>query len=817
VRVRSACQALRSENRYDSIMKLTPLRRAPAPADAAARQRGDQRLWLLSGLLAAAAAGVFLLVDIGIRIYEEGQPFAELLREVAGFTGLIVPVALLTACVLGALRGLIRADMPLGARILVYTQVGLAYWIGVAGIDAALVHLELHPVYSRTGFLAQLPRSLAVWALNSLTLYVMMAALFAAARALQEAHAQALREARLRTELSEARMRALSAQLDPHFLYNTLHVASALMRKQAVMAKALLADLSELLAASLAQSDQSLVPLAEEVRLVERYVAIQQARFAGRLSVELDIAPEALSAAVPRLLLQPLVENAVQHGTSQSVEGGWVRVRAAVARGRVVVSVANSSPAGTQASPLREGIGIGGIRARLALLFGEEAAIRFSTPADGQFSAEVDLPIRTASSSVRRRGETGGPRAGPTGYDEGSSEHTPRGRAPQVSLRNAPAERDSHTPTVGHALERPWVWAVAWLAIIAAFIASTGLLRLTRGLPFAASAFQIVQGVALVLPAALFSPLVVLALNRIRSGPRAAGRIALAYAAVGVAYWIAWTYTLYGLHLIGFYSVSRTPLQALAFSAGFAFAVFFLHVVLFEAAFRLRESRRQEIQLARLHLELSRTEEAAFRARLNPAFLFDTFRLVAELMDRDVRQARRLLADLSELLRSALGRDGGRWITLQTEIRLLERYLAIQQARFGMALELATEIDPDTQATRVPPLLLQPLADAVVAGRGGPCAHTRRLRIGARVARDGVSIVLAVEGCRCASDSRLAAQRHEAFATMRTRLDALYGAAAGLTVVESAHGRFRAEVSLPPFIAAVPDGRGPAEPAASAT
>jgi hypothetical protein len=301
--------------------------------------------------------------------------------------------------------------------------------------------------------------------------------------------------------------------------------------------------------ASLAQSDRSVVPLEEEVRLVERYIAIQKARFGDRLSVELAIAPETLSVPVPRLLLQPLVENAVQHGTSLSVQGGWIRICTEKVMERVVISVINSSPAASRASPPpREGIGIGGIRARLSLLFGDTASISFSRPAEGQFLATVDLPVHPATPLPSEH--SGNHLAGTTQPGDTAGGNTALAhRAPQLFHARQPFDSASPKRKAGYKPAEYWIWAAAWFAVVAAYVVVIGFERMVMGLPFAESTLQIVRRAVMVLPAALYSPLVLLALSRIRSQPRATSTIVLACSAVGVAYWLAWTLTLYGLQV----------------------------------------------------------------------------------------------------------------------------------------------------------------------------------------------------------------------------------------------------------------------------
>ncbi len=144
----------------------------------------------------------------------------------------------------------------------------------------------------------------------------------------REARAKELRAYELEARLAEARLETLKAQLRPHFLFNTLNAISAFVEKDPKVARRMTAHLGDLLRHSLDGADRKEVPLAEELATVDDYLAIQQIRFAGRLVVERDVAPEALGASVPGFLLQPLVENAVEHGLLGKPGEGRILLRA---------------------------------------------------------------------------------------------------------------------------------------------------------------------------------------------------------------------------------------------------------------------------------------------------------------------------------------------------------------------------------------------------------------------------------------------------------------------------------------------------------
>ena len=162
-----------------------------------------------------------------------------------------------------------------------------------------------------------------------------------------------------------ARLAELQSRIRPHFLFNTLNTALALVRLDPARAEGVLEDLAELFRVAITDSGAS-VTLAEEVELARRYLAIEQIRFGERLTVTWDLDPEADAARMPPLLLQPLVENAVRHGVEPSAEGGVIRVRTRVKHGRAVISIANSVP--ESVSQPGNGIALKNVRERLRLM-----------------------------------------------------------------------------------------------------------------------------------------------------------------------------------------------------------------------------------------------------------------------------------------------------------------------------------------------------------------------------------------------------------------------------------------------------------------
>ena len=187
----------------------------------------------------------------------------------------------------------------------------------------------------------------------------------------------------------EAELRALRAQIDPHFLFNSLQSISALTAADPAGARRMCLMLAEFLRESLALGGEARIPIDRELRLVERFLAIEQVRFGERLRVEIA-AQGADGLLVPPLLLQPIVENAVTHGIAHVIEGGAVRIAASSAAGRLTLVVENpcdaDRPRGRGA-----GVGLANVRARLDALHGPDAWMH-AVEQDGRWRVELSMP-----------------------------------------------------------------------------------------------------------------------------------------------------------------------------------------------------------------------------------------------------------------------------------------------------------------------------------------------------------------------------------------------------------------------------------------
>ncbi|HKD55134.1 MAG TPA: histidine kinase [Steroidobacteraceae bacterium] len=208
-------------------------------------------------------------------------------------------------------------------------------------------------------------------------------------------HREALRAAKLASAYEGARMAMLSAQLQPHFLFNSLHAVSVLIDDSPRQAATMLARLGDFLRHVLESSHWAWVDVATELAGLEAYLAVQQTRFSDQLSVSIDASPEALGVYVPSLLLQPLAENAIEHGRGEGGPSLRVRVATWVRDGRLGIAVGNSSP--RLARPLSAGDyghGLRNVELRLRAAYGRDAHLTVGPDAQGGTSAVLDLPLR---------------------------------------------------------------------------------------------------------------------------------------------------------------------------------------------------------------------------------------------------------------------------------------------------------------------------------------------------------------------------------------------------------------------------------------
>jgi signal transduction histidine kinase len=329
-------------------------------------------VWFAGGVLLAAA-----LCAIAPRPFGTALGFAAPLAVLYGF----VCLSAWWVCRARPLSGdlLFAGLSQFGAAVLtstVWAIAATAWGLVVARLDGQEADRAL------------LARDVALMFALGIPLYALSAAVSYLLLALEESHAAVQRALESQVSAREAELRALRAQLNPHFLFNSLNSINALVGSDPEGARRMCEGLGDFLRKTLQLGARESVRLDEEMALVDRYLAIEQVRFGARLAIERFVAPDALACELPPLLLQPLVENAVKHGVAGRIEGGTVRISAGIEGDRLRVALEN--PVDDDA-PARagEGLGLEIVRQRLAALGGAGLTV---TRTGGWYRAALNLP-----------------------------------------------------------------------------------------------------------------------------------------------------------------------------------------------------------------------------------------------------------------------------------------------------------------------------------------------------------------------------------------------------------------------------------------
>ena len=277
------------------------------------------------------------------------------------------------------------------ARLPVLLAAGIAIAIGV-DLLLELVRLQIIPRPPRFGFspLRDIARFRFV---NQLLVYLAVLAAGSARNYYMRGLRQTQEAAQLRAQLADARRDALRMQINPHFLFNTLHAISALVDRDPAGVRRMIARLSELMRHTIEARGADEVPLRDELDFLRRYIEIMEIRFQGRLRVITSIDENVLDALVPNLILQPIVENALEHGASRTTGEGRVEIAARRSGDDLVLSVQDNGPGLQQGE---KGVGLRNTEARLDQLYGDAGTFSIATADGGGVLARIIVPYHTA-------------------------------------------------------------------------------------------------------------------------------------------------------------------------------------------------------------------------------------------------------------------------------------------------------------------------------------------------------------------------------------------------------------------------------------
>jgi two-component system, LytTR family, sensor kinase len=345
-------------------------------------------LWTVLGFLDVA----WKVID-AIRAEVIGSPWEQALWEMSSAYGfaLVMPLLIWFA----SRHRFTRSAWP--QTLSVHAPVMVLFSLAHVGIMVS-IRYAVYRVFGGEYHFGPLWLQLPYEFLKDIITYWVIVGLTAGWYYYRQSQERALRESELERQLAQARLHAISQQLHPHFLFNTLNTISAIMHENVAAADTMLTKLSDLLRLALDRSDTQEVTLEEESRALALYADIMGERFRDRLTVDVDVDPSASTALVPTLILQPLVENAIRHGVSRLPEGGTIHVQAERRNGRVRVAVADSGP-GTTKTPaeiMSGGVGLSSTANRLAQLYGADHQFAAGNAAEGGFRVTIDLPYHTA-------------------------------------------------------------------------------------------------------------------------------------------------------------------------------------------------------------------------------------------------------------------------------------------------------------------------------------------------------------------------------------------------------------------------------------
>jgi len=267
-------------------------------------------------------------------------------------------------------------------------------WMMLRALLAAAVESTAEP--TPVGFWTAFTYALVATFFFNVLIYWVVVSVAHTIRFYRRDREREVRTAELEARLARARLQALQMQLNPHFLFNTLHAISSLMHTDVEAADRMLIRLSDLLRYALESTEEHEVPLHRELDFLERYIEIEQTRFGDRLTVEKNIAPDTLDALLPNLLLQPIIENAIQPGIEPHARRGRIVLQSAREGNALKLEIRDNGDGLPNGPRPQEGVGLSNSRARLQQLYGDQSQFHLANAPEGGLAVTVVVPWRTA-------------------------------------------------------------------------------------------------------------------------------------------------------------------------------------------------------------------------------------------------------------------------------------------------------------------------------------------------------------------------------------------------------------------------------------
>ena len=323
-------------------------------------------------------------------LYYEYLPFREALIDAFIFNGIFMvlsvalyfPLAYPEDCTSGALfkkSFLYHAFHHIATGLVTVTLwLGFSYFITTQLLSQSIEYLD----FART--------SLSMRAAFGGLLIVLLISMYHFISFYKHMEEKSLKEEQLKKMLKEAELKALKAQLNPHFLFNSLNSISSLTISDPESAREMLTLLSDFLRYSLKRKEETLLPLNEEIKNIQRYLEIEKVRFGDRLDCNFDIHPDCLEIPVPAMLLQPLYENAIKHGLYESIDPVCIKTQCLANRNNLKISVSNNFD--PDSTPIKgEGVGLENIRNKL-LLFYNRTDLMTINQENNIFEVKISIP-----------------------------------------------------------------------------------------------------------------------------------------------------------------------------------------------------------------------------------------------------------------------------------------------------------------------------------------------------------------------------------------------------------------------------------------
>lgn len=508
-----------------------------------------------------------------------------------------------------------------------------------------------------------------------IVLYFVIVGITRAADQLREYQERTLRAAALEAELSGAQLRYLERQLQPHFLFNCLHVISELAYEAPIAARHIIGDLQSLLRSAVARAGRDEVPLGEELDTLEPYVDIQRARFSEWLTITTDVDAEARSALMPPFVLQPLVENAIRHGLTPRGGPGCVGISARVEGPWLSICVRDDGvglPKGPAEGPRRHGIGLKNVRERLRFLYGPEHWFSLGDNPGGGTRVDIRIPYRVAAATNgngHHPVEAVPPSPPPPEFAVTEEMPVPLARVPSYA-QGAPSP-----PLTG----KEWAFLAAGWALFGTFWYMQPYLG---ALPFPDMdpvhdmlSFSPLN-IALVLVWVALTPAVIALARRVRVGIGDGWRPVIFHIIGAVVF------SLIQVGVIIALDVEPKDFRFADQPQSLIWNLFVYAALVAWSNGRDYYAWRRERELESLRLEgaIMRARWRSLCVNLRPDFVCESLDVISALIDDDPAQAERLTTRLADLLRLTLDTAAEAWLPLERELKLLAAYVDLKRS-----------------------------------------------------------------------------------------------------------------------------------------